>query len=100
MYLHAGGALSAEGPLSDVQVQLPAALQLFQMRPRVDSKERVQSVRASLRCLSLAPDRVTFPLLAAVPRVPTYRLPVSSSKEHNYHDGAIIDQRYHCSPQR
>ena len=32
MYLHAGGALGAEVLLSDVQVQLPSALQLFQMQ--------------------------------------------------------------------
>ena len=70
MYLHAGGALGAGGPLPDVQVQLPSTLQLFQMIPPGDLSERAQSIRASLRCLSLAPDRVTFPLLAAVYRAP------------------------------
>ena len=34
-----------------------------------------------------------------VPIVPTYRLPRSSSEEHNYHDGAILNQRYRCGPQ-
>jgi hypothetical protein len=70
IYIHAGGALGAEGHLSDVQVQLPPTLQLFQMQSPGDPGERVQSIRASLRCLSLAPDRVTFPLLAAVYRAP------------------------------
>ena len=69
-YLHADGALGVAGPLPDIQVQLPSTLQLFQMKPPGDPSERVQSIRASLRCLSLAPDRVTFPLLAAVYRAP------------------------------
>ncbi len=69
-YLHAGGALGADGLLSGVQVQLPSALQLYHIQPSGDSSERVQSIRASLRCLSLAPDRVTFPLLAEVYRAP------------------------------
>jgi hypothetical protein len=70
MYLHAGGALGADGPLSGVEVQLPSTLQLYQMRPPGDSSERVQSIRASLRCLSIARDRVSFPLLAALYRAP------------------------------
>jgi hypothetical protein len=69
-YLHSGGALGSEGPVSDVQVQLPSALECFQVQPPGDSNERTQSIRASLRCLSLAPDRVTFPLLASVYRAP------------------------------
>jgi hypothetical protein len=70
VYLHAGGALGAEGLLSEVQVQLASALQLYQMQPPADLSARVQSVRASLDCLSLAPDRISFPLLAAVYRAP------------------------------
>lgn len=70
IYLHTSGALGAGGPISDVQVQLPSALQLFQVQSPGDSSERVQSIRASLRCLSLAPDRVIFPLLTAVYRAP------------------------------
>jgi hypothetical protein len=70
MYLHAGGALGPVGPLSDVKVQLPSALQLYQMQSSPDSSERAQSIRASLRCLSLAPDPVIFPLLSAVYRAP------------------------------
>ena len=70
VYLHTGGALGAGGPLPDVQVQLPDALQLFRVQLPEDPSERAQSIRASLRCLSLAPDRITFPLLAAVCRAP------------------------------
>jgi Domain of unknown function (DUF927) len=70
MYLHAGGALGADGPPSGVQVQLPSTLQLYQMQPSGELSERAQSIRTSLRCLSLAPDRVSFPLLSAVYRAP------------------------------
>src|SRR5450759_4047727 len=66
MYLHAGGALAAEGHLPDVQVKLPPAVQLFEMKPSGDVSERAQSIRARLRCLCLAPGRVSFPLRAAV----------------------------------
>jgi hypothetical protein len=70
VYLHASGALGADGFLSGVQVQLPSTLQLYQMHTPGDSCERVQSIRASLRCLSVAPDRISIPLLAAVYRAP------------------------------
>ncbi len=69
VYLHAGGALGADGPVSGLQVQLPSTLQLYKL-PAGNLSERAQSIRASLRCLSLAPDRISFPLLAAVYRAP------------------------------
>ncbi len=70
LYLHAGGALGAEGRVSGLEVQLPSPLQFFQIHHPGDPSSRVQSIRASLRCLSLAPDRISFPLLAAVYRAP------------------------------
>ena len=70
LYLHAGGAVGARGPRCDVQVQLPSALEHYELRPTVDGAERADAVRASMRFLSLAPDRITFPLLAAVYRAP------------------------------
>ena len=70
VYLHSSGALGADGLLSGVQVQLPSTLQLYQIESQADSNERMQSVRTSLRCLALAPDRISFPLLAAVFRAP------------------------------
>ena len=70
IYLHAGGALGADESISGLEVQLPCTLRLYQMQPPGDSSEKAQSVCASLRCLSLAPDRVSFPLLAAVYRAP------------------------------
>jgi hypothetical protein len=70
VYLHAGGALGVAGPLPEVQVELPAALQSYQLLPSSNAAERVSAVQASLRLLSLASDRITFPLLAAVYRAP------------------------------
>ena len=68
VYLHAGGALGVGGPQSGVQVQLPAALQSYRISSPQDSERMVEAVRASLRCLSVAPDRISFPLLASVYR--------------------------------
>jgi hypothetical protein len=69
VYLHAGGAVETHGPCTDLQVDLPTALQHYQIHPpRDDPREQVSAVRASLRCLAVAPDRISFPLLAAVYR--------------------------------
>src|SRR5712691_2486196 len=70
VYLHAGGALGVDGPLSGLQVQLPAALRSYQMRSLKDPAELVRAVRASLRCLSAGPDRIIFSLLSDVYRAP------------------------------
>lgn len=74
VYVHAGGGLGADmsagGLRAGVQVQVPTALQRYRIELPKDPEEQVRAVRASLRCLSLAPDRISFPLLAAVYRVP------------------------------
>ena len=69
IYLHAGGAVGAR---PDVQTQLPAALEHFELRTPLGDSERAEAVRASLRFLSLAPDRISFPLLATVYRRPRW----------------------------
>jgi len=69
-YLHAGGALGADGLRSDLQVQLTSALARCELRPGRDSQEKMQSIHASLRCLRLAPDHITVPLVAAIYRAP------------------------------
>lgn len=70
VYLQAAGAVGAEETRCDLQMQLPAALQHYQVRPPADRGEMVKAVRTSLGFLSVAPDRITFPLLAAVYRAP------------------------------
>ena len=68
LYLQAGAAVSAHGPRCDVHVQLPAALEHYLVQTPAEAGERVSAVRASLGFLTLAPDRISFPLLAAVYR--------------------------------
>jgi hypothetical protein len=68
LYIHGGGALGSGGQIPAVQVRLPAALQAYQIGQPKDSEERVRAVHDSLRFLSVAPDRITFPLLAGVYR--------------------------------
>ncbi len=60
--------MGATGPQSEVQVQLPAALTDYRVVAPRGPKERAEAVHASLRFLSLAADRITFPLLAGVYR--------------------------------
>jgi hypothetical protein len=70
LYLHAAGALGTHGPLARLQVQVPAALHQFQLSAPADDGARAQAVRASLRLLSVSPDPISLPLLAAVYRAP------------------------------
>ena len=66
VYLHAGGALGSDGPAANVRVQLPAALQAYRLKAPQDLDDRARAVSESLRFLRVAPDRITFPLLAGV----------------------------------
>ena len=77
VYLDATGAIGADGQLDGLQVQVPTALQCYQVRAPQAHDELVASARASLRFLSVAPDRISFPLLAAVYRAPFGKLDFS-----------------------
>ena len=67
-YLHAGGAIGTTGPANGVEVVLPDALSPLQLPAPGSGEEQVQAIRASLRLLDLAPDRITVPLLGGVYR--------------------------------
>lgn len=67
-YLHPGGAISAAGPLSGIDVKLPEALAHYCLPQSWTSEELRAAMRASLQVLDIASDRVTVPLLGA-----TYR---------------------------
>jgi hypothetical protein len=69
VYLHAGGALGANGPGAGFELSLPDALASFEL-PAPPADERLRAaIRASLGLLDgLATDRIIFPLLAAVYR--------------------------------
>jgi hypothetical protein len=68
VYLHAEGALGVDGPVDRFHVLLPVALQGCHLKSADSPVELKSAVRASLGFLSVAPDRISFPLLAAVYR--------------------------------
>src|SRR5579864_12415 len=70
IYVHGGVSLGAAGPCNDISVEFPSALQLYRLNPVAEATQIRKAVRASLRFLSVAPDRITWPLLAAVYRAP------------------------------
>ena len=67
-YLQADGAIAASGTVADLQVQLPTTLEHFQTPVPADRDAAKKAVRSSLDFLSVAPHRVSLPLLAAVYR--------------------------------
>jgi hypothetical protein len=67
-YLHAGGAIGADGPAGGVVVQLPDALAGYTLPDPPAGAELAAAIRASLAVLEVAPDRLTVPLLGAVYR--------------------------------
>nr|MBA3556728.1 DUF927 domain-containing protein [Gemmatimonadales bacterium] len=70
IYLHAGGALGADGPVDGADVQVQDTLSFFEL-PAVPAGDAVdQAVRASLEILEAAPAEVAFPVLAATYRAP------------------------------
>jgi hypothetical protein len=68
IYLHAGGAIDASGPLENVEISLPEPLQEFKLPAPPAGSALVQSIRGSLRLLKLAPLRIVAPLFAAIRR--------------------------------
>lgn len=69
-YLHAGGAIGADGVIPDIEVSLHGGLADYKLPPPPQGAALVEAVRASLRLLDLAKDRITFPSLATVYRAP------------------------------
>jgi hypothetical protein len=70
VYLHRGGAITANGNDRTQAVELDGVLESFDLPLPVDDKQAKECVRASLHFLDLAPDRVTLPLYAAIWRAP------------------------------
>jgi hypothetical protein len=77
MFLHAGGALSARGIVSAINVRLPEALARYDLPAPPTGADLAASVRVSLGFLRVAPPRVTVPLLASAYRAPLGRAPFS-----------------------
>jgi hypothetical protein len=64
LYLHADGAIGANGPVDGVRVELDGELSQFAL-PTVPVADPRGALQASLRMLDMAPKRITWPLLAA-----------------------------------
>jgi hypothetical protein len=66
VYLHAGGALGAKGPVAGIEVRLPEELQRYVLpHDDVDKGKLKAAVQASLELRKLAPDNMMVPLIAA-----------------------------------
>jgi hypothetical protein len=65
VYLHAGGAIGANGLRTDVTTELPPALQRYVLPEPPLGQDLVNAVRASLRLLDVAADRISVPLMAS-----------------------------------
>jgi hypothetical protein len=64
-YLHAGGAIGPDGPLGDVSVELPGALEHYLLPDPPKGAELHAAILSSLDQLrGLAPDQVVIPLMA------------------------------------
>ena len=74
LYLHAGGAIGPDGPLSSVNVELDGVLGGYVLPKPPEDEELRRAIRASLGLLDVAPDGITVPLLSA-----TYRAPLGSA---------------------
>jgi hypothetical protein len=66
VFLHAGGALGALGPVERIQTVLVNDLQNLEFPKPPRGNDLIVAVRASLGLLSLGPDRIVFPGLSAV----------------------------------
>jgi len=68
LYLHAGGAIGPAGLVDDIPVSLPEPLAGYCLPAPPEGDALAAAVRASIGLLRLGPDRLTFPLLAAIYR--------------------------------
>jgi hypothetical protein len=68
VYLHADGAVGANGTVSRISVDLPTDLGGFALPPPPVGEELKAAIRSSLAILDLLPDRIGFPLHGAVAR--------------------------------
>jgi hypothetical protein len=67
VYLHGGGAISANGPIGGVEVNLSNTLAQFVLPPVTDLSA---AIRSSLALLDVAPAHIVYPLWGAVFRAP------------------------------
>jgi hypothetical protein len=69
IFLHAGGAIGAQGPVEGLEVRLDPGLSGFELPPPADRSALPRYVAAALAFLAVGPARLTVALFAAVWRV-------------------------------
>ncbi|MCC6176046.1 MAG: DUF3854 domain-containing protein [Chloroflexi bacterium] len=67
-YFHAGGAIDHEGAVEGVEVELAQLLSNYRLGPVTPGPMLIEAIRASLALLTVAPMRITIPLLAVAAR--------------------------------
>ncbi|MDA1129635.1 MAG: hypothetical protein O2913_13215 [Chloroflexi bacterium] len=70
VYLHAGGAIGPVGPVPNIEVSLSSGLERYQLPDPPTGHDLIIAVRASLRMLDVAGDRVTVPAYCVIYRSP------------------------------
>src|SRR5262245_38682948 len=65
-FLHAGGALGADGHRSDIEVDLPEQLSRYELIEPETEEDLRNAVRGAMLAMALAPPRVMAPVLGAV----------------------------------
>src|SRR5262249_24897549 len=68
VFLHAGGALGALGPVEGIETSLPIELQKLVLHNPPQGKDLVLAIRASLGLIDLGPDRIIFAGLGSIYR--------------------------------
>jgi hypothetical protein len=68
LYLHAAGAIGAEGTVRSLRVELEGKLRHYSLPDPPQGEALAQAIRANLRLLGLGKPRLMYPLLGAVYR--------------------------------
>jgi hypothetical protein len=68
IFLHGGGAIGGDGPVSDIDVRLIGPMRHFNLCLPSGIEQLASAVKASLRLLRLGPPAISYPLLAATCR--------------------------------
>jgi hypothetical protein len=68
VYLHAGGAIGAAGPVRDIEVDLAGTLGNFRLPDPPEGEAQAAAVRASLKVLRVTPGRpdIAFPVYTSI----------------------------------
>lgn len=99
VYLHAGGAIGAEGVVGGIAVQVSDALARFQLPEPPGGQQLIDTIQRSLGLLTVAPQTITVPGFAAVFRAALGNTPFSlhyaGQTGHGKTELAALCQRFY-----